>query len=67
MVIRSPFPDIEIPDVTLTEFVLARADVLGEKPAMIDGTSGRTITYLQLHESVRAVAARLAERGFGKG
>jgi acyl-CoA synthetase (AMP-forming)/AMP-acid ligase II len=67
MVIRSPFPEIEIPDVNLTEFVLARADVLGEKPAMIEGTSGRTITYLQLQESVRAVAARLAERGFGKG
>jgi len=67
MVIRSPFPDIEIPDASLTEFVLARARELGEKPAMIDGPSGRAITYTQLHASVRAVAAGLAERGFGKG
>jgi acyl-CoA synthetase (AMP-forming)/AMP-acid ligase II len=67
MVIRSPFPDIEIPDSNLTEFVLARADALGDKPAMIEGPSGRTITYLELQEMVRAVAVGLAERRFGKG
>src|SRR5436189_4394818 len=67
MVIRSPFRDIEIPDASLSEFVLARAGELGDKPAMIDGPSGRAITYVQLQESVRALAAGLAERGFGKG
>jgi acyl-CoA synthetase (AMP-forming)/AMP-acid ligase II len=66
-VIRSPFPDVAIPDLSLTEFVLARADELGDKPAMIEGPSGRTITYAQLQELVRAVAAHLAERSFGKG
>jgi acyl-CoA synthetase (AMP-forming)/AMP-acid ligase II len=65
--IRSEFPDVQIPDARLTEFVLARAGELGDKPALIDATSGRTITYAQLAESVRAVAAGLAERGFGKG
>jgi acyl-CoA synthetase (AMP-forming)/AMP-acid ligase II len=65
--IRSPFPDVEIPEVSLTQFVLARAEELGNKPAFIDGASGRTITYAQLRESVRAVAAGLGERGFGKG
>ncbi|MGO9899865.1 MAG: AMP-binding protein [Solirubrobacteraceae bacterium] len=67
MVIRSPFPDIEIPDSNLTEFVLTRARELDQKPALIDGQSGRTITYAQLLESVRAAAAGLAARGFGKG
>jgi acyl-CoA synthetase (AMP-forming)/AMP-acid ligase II len=65
--LRSPFSDVEIPDVPLTDFVLARAGQLGEKPALIDGPSGRTITYARLAESVRAGAAGLAERGFGKG
>jgi acyl-CoA synthetase (AMP-forming)/AMP-acid ligase II len=65
--LRSPFPDVEIPDVALTDFVLARAGELGEKPALIDAPSGRTITYAQLAESVRAVAVGLTERGFGKG
>jgi acyl-CoA synthetase (AMP-forming)/AMP-acid ligase II len=65
--IRSKLPDVEIPDVSLTDFVLARAVGRGDKPALIDGPSGRTITYAQLAESVRAVAAGLAARGFGKG
>jgi acyl-CoA synthetase (AMP-forming)/AMP-acid ligase II len=65
--LRSPFSDVEIPDVSLSDFVLARAGELGDKPALIDAVSGRTITYAQLVESVRAVAAGLAERGFGKG
>jgi acyl-CoA synthetase (AMP-forming)/AMP-acid ligase II len=65
--IRSEFSDVEIPDARLTDFVLARAGELGDKPALIDATSGRTITYGQLAASVRAVAAGLADRGFGKG
>jgi acyl-CoA synthetase (AMP-forming)/AMP-acid ligase II len=65
--LRSPMSDVEIPDVALTDFVLARAGQLGQKPALIDGPSGRTITYARLAESVRAGAAGLAERGFGKG
>jgi acyl-CoA synthetase (AMP-forming)/AMP-acid ligase II len=65
--IRSPFPDVEIPDTPLTDFVLARAVELGDKPALIDAPTGRTITYAQLVQSVRAVGAGLAARGFGKG
>jgi acyl-CoA synthetase (AMP-forming)/AMP-acid ligase II len=65
--IRSPHPDVQIPDMPLTDFVLARAGELGDKPALIDGPSGRTITYAQLAESVRAVAGGLGERGFAKG
>jgi hypothetical protein len=57
MVIRSPFPDIEIPEVPLTDFVLAHASELGDKPAFIDAPSGRTITYAELVDSVRGCAA----------
>ncbi|MGO9496675.1 MAG: 4-coumarate--CoA ligase family protein [Solirubrobacteraceae bacterium] len=67
MVIRSLFPDVAVPEVPLTDFVLARAAELGDKPALIDAPSGRMLTYAELVESVRAVAAGLAERGFGKG
>jgi acyl-CoA synthetase (AMP-forming)/AMP-acid ligase II len=65
--LRSPFPDVDIPDMPFTDFVLERAGEQGDKPAFIDGPSGRTITYAQLTESVRGLAAGLAERGFGKG
>ena len=65
--IRSNFPDVEIPDLSLTDFVLAGAMGRGDKPALIDAQSGRTITYAQLAESVQAVAGGLADRGFGRG
>jgi acyl-CoA synthetase (AMP-forming)/AMP-acid ligase II len=65
--LRSPFPDLEIPDVSFTDFVLARAHEFGDKPALVEGASGRTITYEQLASSVRMVAASLTERGFSKG
>jgi acyl-CoA synthetase (AMP-forming)/AMP-acid ligase II len=67
VVIRSPFSDVEIPDMSFTEFVLARAGERGDKPALIEAASGRTISYAELAASVRAVAAGLAARGFGKG
>jgi len=67
MLIRSPFPDIEIPEMPLTDFVLAQAGELGDRPALVDAPSGRTITYAELVKGVRAVAAGLDERGFRKG
>ena len=66
MIYRSPFPDVTIPEVPLAEFVLARA-ARGDKPALIDGSSGRTLTYAQLADAVQRVAASLSERGFAKG
>ncbi|HJR08587.1 MAG TPA: 4-coumarate--CoA ligase family protein [Pyrinomonadaceae bacterium] len=67
MIFRSPYPTIELPDVPLTPFVLAGARVRGDKPALIDAASGRTITYRQLFDYVQAAAAALAARGFRKG
>lgn len=40
MVIRSRFPDVEIPDVSLTHFVLGRAAEFGERPAFLDAALG---------------------------
>src|SRR4029453_5862017 len=66
-IIRSSFPDVEIPNVPLTEFVLARAAQLGDKPALIDGASGRTLTYTQLVGAIKRCAAGLAAKGLAKG
>ena len=67
MIFRSPFPDVEIPEVPLTEFVFERAAEHAEKTALIDGVSGRVLTYGQLAGAVRSAAAGLARRGFAKG
>ena len=64
---HSPYPDVQIPDVALHEAVLATAAERGDQPALIDGPTGRTITYGQLAGGVRRAAAGLAARGFAKG
>ena len=67
MIFRSPHPDVRVPDLPLHRFVLANAVALGEKPALIDGSSGRTLTYAQLGAGVERLAAGLARQGFKKG
>jgi acyl-CoA synthetase (AMP-forming)/AMP-acid ligase II len=67
VIYRSPFPDVEIPEVALPQFIFERTARRGDKPALIDGTSGRTITYSLLARAVGRVAAALHERGFSKG
>ncbi|HEY7547477.1 MAG TPA: AMP-binding protein, partial [Blastocatellia bacterium] len=67
MIFRSPYPDVAIPDTPLTPFVLQNLEGLTDKPALIDGPTGRALTYGQLVKSINLVAASLAARGFGKG
>ena len=67
MIFRSPHEDISIPDVALTKLVLGGADKWASKPALIDGSTGRTLTYGELVEAVRRAAVGLVARGFQKG
>src|SRR5436190_21747993 len=67
MLFKSPHPDIAIPDIVVHRFVLARATALGDKPALIDAASGRTLTYGQLAGGADRGAAGLAARGFAPG
>jgi 4-coumarate--CoA ligase len=64
---RSPLADVEIPDLPITEFVLRRAAVHPDRPAIIDGPSGRTYTFAQLEDLIHRFAGGLAARGFGNG
>ena len=67
MIFKSPYPDVAVPDVALQRFVLRGATERGDKPALIDGPSGRVLTYAGLAAGVDRLAAGLAARGFGKG
>ena len=67
MIIKGPYPDVSIPETAFTPFVLRRAKELGDKPALIDGPTGRTVSYTQLADSISIVAYNLAQRGFRKG
>src|SRR6266568_657486 len=67
MIVRSTWPDVVVPDVSVTDYVLRHAERLRDRPAMIDGPTGRTLTFGQLADSIRRVATGLARRGFRKG
>jgi acyl-CoA synthetase (AMP-forming)/AMP-acid ligase II len=63
MIFKSPHAAVTIPDTTLTDYVLRRAEELGDKPALVDGPSGRTFTYGQLPGYIKRLAAGFATYG----
>ena len=44
MIFRSPYPDVSIPEVSVTDFVFQNAHKHGDKLALIDGVSDRSYT-----------------------
>jgi len=67
MIHHSPLPDVEIPELPLTEYVLAGGAGQPDKPALIDGASGRVMTYSELEAAIRSLGGGLAAAGFGRG
>lgn len=67
MIFKSPHPDVVVPDMGITDYVLHRAAELGPQPALIDGDSGRALSYQELEEQIRQTAAGLIARGLRKG
>lgn len=67
MIFKSPHGPVTIPETSITDYVLRRAAELGDKPALIDGPSGRTYTYGQLPPLIARLAAGFAEHGVKQG
>jgi acyl-CoA synthetase (AMP-forming)/AMP-acid ligase II len=67
MPITSPYPSLVIPDATLPEFVLERARTYCDRLALVDGPSGRALSYSDLEEQAHRCAAGFAARGLRPG
>jgi acyl-CoA synthetase (AMP-forming)/AMP-acid ligase II len=67
MIIHSPYPDPEIPELSLPDYVLAAVAARRGKTAIIDGPTGRTWTFAELEQAVRSTARGLAAGGLRKG
>ncbi len=68
MSFNSPFPDVEIPNLSVYDFLfgsIAESDLA--KPALIDGTSGAVTTYEALIGQINGIAGALAARGLEVG
>jgi len=62
----SPLPDVDIPDVPVSEFVLRKTAATPDAVAITDGASS-SYTFAELHDAVARMAGGLQARGFGPG
>lgn len=67
MSFRSPFPDVEISEKSLYEYLFDDLGSKTEHPAVIDGSTGAVLTYGQLKGQIDALAGGLAARGVQVG
>jgi acyl-CoA synthetase (AMP-forming)/AMP-acid ligase II len=67
MVLRSTYPSVSLPGLTLTSFVLENAQRLGAHPALVDGLGTRRLGYAELDDAVGRTAAGLAARRYARG
>ena len=65
-VFRSRWPDVVIPPMSLPQFLLAAAD-RGDRPALVDGLTGRVTSYGRFAALVDRAAAGLAANGLRPG
>ncbi|HYN25566.1 MAG TPA: AMP-binding protein, partial [Pyrinomonadaceae bacterium] len=66
MIFSSPHETVTIPETSLAAYLLQRFHEFGDKPALIDGSSGRTITYEELGPTIGKLAAGFSSHGFGR-
>lgn len=68
MPLRSPFPDVEIPDVSVFDFLFGDLSAEeAQKVALIDGPTGAETTYGALTRQIELLAGALASRGIVPG
>ncbi len=63
----SPFGEIALRDISVTERVFGGLPKAADTPILIDGPTGRTVTAGQFRDAVKALAGGLTQRGMGQG
>lgn len=67
MIFRGPWPELEDWRASVCDAVLGRAREFDDKLALIEGDTGRSLTYRQLLDASERVAAGLARAGVRPG
>jgi acyl-CoA synthetase (AMP-forming)/AMP-acid ligase II len=67
VVYRGPWREVSIPGIPLTDYVFENVESRRSRPALVDGVTGRVVSYGELHRDVRRFAKGLWDRGFRKG
>ena len=63
----SPLPEVEIPDVTITDHVLRAASELADRTAIRDISGASSYTFAELKDAIYSLAGGLAARGIAPG
>ena len=66
-VVRSPLPDVHIPETNLYNHVFRDAASLGKKIAIVNGETGREYSFAEVEEATRKVSSALNRSGLQKG
>ena len=66
-VVRSPFPDVQIPETNLYNYIFQASTSLTQKIAIINGETGREYSFLEIEETTRKVSSALNRSGLQKG
>ncbi len=68
MAFKGPLPDVDIPDLSVYDYLFGSIDPADlDRIAIVDGASGGETTYRQLIGQIGLVAGALAARGIGVG
>ncbi|WP_108816476.1 AMP-binding protein [Loktanella sp. Alg231-35] len=63
----SPFPDVPVTDLTITQRVFAGLENRPDEVVLTDGPSGRSLTAADFMDQVKRMAGGLTAAGFGAG
>jgi PAS domain S-box-containing protein len=67
MVYQSRFPRLDIPEMPMVDFIFQNIGDHRHRTALVDGITGRSLTYAELAAAVDSTAAGLSARGLRKG
>ena len=67
MICKSPYADIEIPEISLHEYVTEHFQEFGDQNAFIDGRTGKELSYNMLSHEIQRFARGLLQHGFTEG
>lgn len=67
MIIQSPSPTIDIPNISWSDYFLKRIEPYHNQPALIDGNSGQVTSFDELKENIFFLANALQGKSYKKG
>ena len=66
-IVKSPYSDVEIPEVNLADFVWKDVEKWPERTALVCGMTGREYTYEMAHNMSKKFGSALLRMGANKG